>query len=222
MVKLVERALVKDLLMLPRADTMPDGILNGLIQSASDEAVRLTRRSFGKMERVEFRQSYDQAVADPEPQWLLMDAYPIDMAQPLKVEYSPYEWRPQGSILVLNFTSQDYTVEPDKGKIVVRGATDYVYTSYVPINGRMFTYSPRGFRVTYTGGYPVSVAPEGDPDPLDDYGVVQVDEGLKLVVAQQVASQYKYLRGNLEKVTKEDLSEAYRQDLKPFTKKDMI
>jgi hypothetical protein len=223
MLKLVERDLVKDLLRLPRADTMQDRILSGLIGTVSQDVERLTRRAFEKKQRVEYRQSYDQAINDPEPQWVLVDAYPIDTVQPITVEYSPSEWRPAGSIITLDATKADFTVEAETGKITVRNASTYIYNGFYPQGGWLFSYAPRGFRVTYTGGYAISAAPDGHTaDPLDDFGVIQVDDSLKLVVANAVAAKYRFMRGNAEKLTAAALDEAFRLELKPFMKKDMV
>ncbi len=68
MTKLTERALVKDILGIARADLMYDSILNGMIEAASNEAQEWCRRKFAYGIRTELHQSYEQASSDPTPQ----------------------------------------------------------------------------------------------------------------------------------------------------------
>jgi len=80
MVKLVERALIKDLMSIPRADTAMDSIMNGMIEQASAEVERIVRREFEKKARTEFYKSYEQGQLDPDPLYIWLRSFPVDPA----------------------------------------------------------------------------------------------------------------------------------------------
>lgn len=215
MVKLVERALVKDLLKMARADSLHDEILNNMIEQCSAEVERLTRREFEKKERTEYHTSYEQTASDPDPQFVLLNAYPVDREQNFQMWWSAYDHREN---LAIEMTEQEenFILDPVKGMITVRSAGSMI--ANLPIIGNIaFSYAPRGFKILYTGGYPVNVKPEEeDEDPMDDYGVVQVPYGLKILVAQKVAKDFRDTRVLLPFTDEE------RKGLKPWNKKDMI
>lgn len=214
MVKLVERALVKDLLRLPRADTLQDGILNGMIEQCSAQVERITRREFTYAARVEYHRSYEQTAVDPEPQYITLNAFPVDTDETFLLQWSPHDHR-TGHIIDLSESNEDYELLAEKGMVVVRTAGGIV--NNLPLLGSIiFSYAPRGFKVTYTGGYAVSEHPGGDPDPLDDYDVVQVPDSLKQVVAQKVALDFQAVR-MLRAFTDDE-----RKSLSLWEKKDMI
>ncbi len=77
MTKLTERALVKDILGISRMDLSPDPILNGMIETASNEAELWCRRKFPYAVRQELHQRYAQSIHNPDPQYIWLDG-PLD------------------------------------------------------------------------------------------------------------------------------------------------
>lgn len=215
MVKLVERALVKDLIRMPRADTMHDEILNDMIEQCSAEVERLTRRLFEKKERTEYYTSYEQTASDPDPQFVLLNAFPVDREETFRMWWSAYDHRDNLSIEMTE-VEENFILDAEKGMITVRSAGSMI--ANLPIIGNIaFTYAPRGFKVQYTGGYAKTVKPDGEEDdPMDDYGVVQVPQSLKVLVAQKVAKDFRDTRVLMP------FSDEERKALKPWNKKDMI
>lgn len=215
MVKLTERARVKDYAKIARADTLHDGLINDMIEQASEEIQDLTRREFEKKQRTEYHTSYEQTAFDPEPQIVLANAWPIDEGETIELIWSPYDHR-EGLTTELTQANEDFTVDAEKGFIWVRSNGGLV--NNLPLLGTtIFSYAPRGFKLTYTGGYEVTTEPQGHTaDPLDDFGVAQVPESLKNIVAQKIAKdlvEMRFLR---------PFEDADRKLLKPWTKKDMI
>lgn len=215
MTKLTERSRVKDFAQIPRADTLQDALINAMIEQASAEVEDITRRKFEKKERVEYHTSYEQAAFDPEPQIVLLDAFPVDMEQQFILKWSAYDHR-ENLTITLNPDEDEFGVEEEKGFIWVRSAGGIAQN--LPLLGATWiTYAPRGFQVTYTGGYSVTEAPEGHTaDPLDDFGVAQVPEGLKNIIAQKIARDLKEVRYLLP------FSDNEKKLLKPWQKKDLI
>jgi hypothetical protein len=212
--KLTERALVKDLIGIARADLIYDTILNGMIDTASDRAEEWCRRKFAYGLREEFHQSYEQSLSDPNPQYVWLDG-PIDPAVQLIINWSWNEWQDFAQEL----SRESYTVDLEQGLIVLTLKLASPGYSYSPFPySRQFVTSPTGFKVKYAGGYPVSAPPTTGYtfDPSDDYGVVQVPDGLKLAVAQKVAADFT----NNRIVT--PWSDDQLQLLRPYKKKDMI
>lgn len=215
MVKLTERALVKDYARIARADTFLDGLIASMIDQASADLEDLIRRKFEKKERTEYHTSFDQTAFDPEPQLILPDAWPIDTAERIVLDWSPYDHR-VGLSTQLTISEEDFTVDSDKGFIWVRSSGGLV--NELPLIGTtLFTYAPRGFRLTYTGGYSISTVPESHtPDPLDDFGVADIPLGLKGIIAQKIARDLTRRR-RLTPFDEEDM-----KLLRPWTKKDLI
>lgn len=186
--KLTERNLVKDFLGVNRADALLNPMIDGMIEQISDEVEGLLPRKFTKVERTEYHPSYDQNIADPMPQFIKLEAYPLDTALPITVHYSSCEdWDSEGFLLVAD---SDYRVaSAEKGVLTVRRAST-ILSEIAPIGGINLIYrmASRGFRVTYTGGYAITA--DSSPlvaDPLDDFGVVQVPMGLKTLLARKIA-----------------------------------
>lgn len=210
---LVERALVKDILQIPRADTVADYLLSALIEQASDEAEDYCRRKFLKKERVETFRSYEQAGWDPEPQYIWLDG-PVDMSQPFIVSWQDTaNYSRNGN----DISAGKYDLDPEKALLKIRGDTSELLSRLPIPRGSYFGNSPAGFVVRYTGGYPITVAsPNSTPDPLDDYGVVQVPKGLKMAIAQKVARDFQTSRTLLPWTDEEHTR------LKAWKKKDII
>jgi len=216
MIKLIERALVKDFAGIARADTFNDNLINVMIQQASAEVERITRRSYVKAARVEYHTSYEQGPADPEPQIICLNAWPVDLAETFTLKYSADDHR-EGTSVTLNSTEGDYQLDNETGMIRVRASR--ILPTIVPLLvGNIFSYAPRGFQVTYTGGYVAEEPPDpyNDPDPMDDYGVAAVPDGLKMVLAAKIASNWKEFK------MLKPFSEEERYQLKPWAKKDQI
>lgn len=215
MVKLTDRSRVKDYAKIARADTLHDSLINDMIEQASEEVERLTRREFEKKVRTEYHTSYEQSAFEPEPQIILANAWPIDTGEELLLSWSAYDHR-EGTATDLTEANEDFTVDAEKGFIWVKSNGGLI--NNLPLLGNMiFSYAPRGFKLTYTGGYEVTVEPDSHTaDPMDDFGVASVPEGLKNIIAQKVARDLTDMRF-LRPFENDD-----RKLLKPWTKKDMI
>lgn len=212
--KLVERAVVKDLLEIARADSLQDQTLNNMIEQASEEAEDHCRRKFTKAARVEYFRSYDQDLLEPDPQWIWLDG-PVDLTQPFSIVYDPTNNHDQSG---LTLDANDYILDANLGLITIKGATGLSRNlALVAFGHNVFAYSATGFQVTYTGGYPVTEKPEAEPvDPMDDYGVVQVPRGLKMIIATKVARDF------TEKKMLLPWKDEEKSALKPFEKKDLL
>jgi hypothetical protein len=212
-VKLLERALVKQLLLIPYADLQFDPILDGLIEAASDQAQTITRRQFLKAQRTEIYPSYDLD-DDPEPQFILTDAVPIDSLANITVGWSPYSDR--SSETLFQPTTGAIAVDYEKGKITFLNPNLYGTRTALLAPPRI-GYAPQGFRITYTGGYEASTKPTGEPaDPTDDYGVIQAPAGLKMILATKIATDFKASRTLLPWTLDQ------RASLSPYEKKDRL
>lgn len=210
MVKLTERMRVKDLANIARSDNLQDDKIDNMISQVSEEVERLTRRLFEKISRVEYFTSYEQEIIISDPQILLVDAWPIDLNEPFELSYSRSGDHTSSYML----ESDSYSVDFEKGFIWVNSLRGDLSTSFM-IEGT--TYAPRGFKLSYTGGYDVSAPSQGHiSDPLDDFGVAQVPIGLQNFVAQKVAEGISK-KGFLEPWSKEELN-----TLKVWAKKDLI
>jgi len=184
--KIVSRARVKDLIGIPRADTLWDERINDVIQQATSEVQEIILdRALKYEQRVEYLQSYEQMPADPSPQYLWMRAWPIDTEEDLDIVYSPNDQHATNGLTLTVDT--DYTVVADKGLIIIKGAVFLTPDLWVGTRG--IGYSPRGFQVTYYGGYQVNSEYE-EQDPLDDFNVLEVPSGLASIVASKIADDW--------------------------------
>jgi len=210
--KLTERARVKDLLAIARADTFHDSDLKALIEQTSEEVERITRRNFALAARVEFFKSYDNDGVDPWPQYIHLD-FPIDQQATFEIIWALYGRHDTDGILV---DPEDFRIDFDTGIVTIHGSSN-VTTQILPLGRKpWWQFSPDGFRVTYTGGFPVTVAPSGPEDPLDDFDVVQVPQALQYVVARKIKQDFTEC-GMCQPWTAEQ-----REWLKPWTKKDIL
>jgi len=211
-IKLTERARVKDLLGIGRADTFHDSDLKAIIEQTSEEVERLARRSFSLAARVEFFKSYDNDGVDPVPQYLWLNP-PVDDQAFFEIVWAMYGRHDTDSVLV---DPEDYRVDFETGQVTIHGSSN-ITTQILPLGRKpWYQFSPDGFRVTYTGGYPVTVAPSGPEDPIDDFDVTQVPIGLQYVVARKIKQDFTEC-GMCQPWTAEQ-----REWLKPWTKKDIL
>lgn len=215
--KLVERALVKDYANIPRADTLLDPQIDAMIEQISRECEDICRRKFAYSQYTEYKLSYEQTFYDPDPQYIWTDAWPIDIKQPMRITWAPYSLHNTAGF---DLQPNDFSLaHADRGLIVVSGATGLA-NGLLPgwTKGRIYAYAPRGFRITYSGGYVVN-NPDGESlsvDPLDDFGVVQVPRGLKMVLAMKVALDWRDFHALMPWSQEEMLA------LRPYKKKDML
>lgn len=212
-IKLTERALVKDLLGIARADCLNDHILDAMIDQTSEEVERITRREFAEVQRVEFFESLDMDGVDPVPQYIDLNA-PVDEAQFFEIVWAMYDRHDTVGIIV---EAADFRLNAVTGRVTISSSSSL--TSQILPLGRQpwFQFSPNGFRVTYTGGYPVSIAPSGDSfDPLDDFGVAAVPKALMLVVARKIQQDHNECGMCLP------WSDEQRAWLKPWSKRDIL
>ena len=180
------------MLDINRADALFDDALDWMIQAASDQVRKLTGREFTKLARTEYHTSYETYLNEPDPQYIFTNSWPIDTGQPLKITYAAYERHTTAGIELTNSGEDpDYVVDAEDGVIMVqrvsgRGQQPLHYGySGVPIT----VYAPRGFKVEYTGGYELTPDP-ATGDPLDEFGIPQIPDGLKFIIAQKVATDF--------------------------------
>lgn len=203
MPKLTERQKVKKLLGIPFADLLHDATIDDMIAAVSEEVEEITRRKFSKAERTEYYVSYEQTSTEPDPQPLLVDAWPIDLNEPLTITWSLRGTHDENATEI---ESGCQTIEDEKGMIWVTCSD----SGSIP-------YAENGFKIIYTGGYEVSVEPDvHTSDPTDDFGVTEVPASLKAIVAQKVAADFK------EFAFATPFSDEQRKTLKAWTKKDLI
>jgi len=156
--KLLERSYVKDLSNVARTDTSQDFLLNAMIEQISEQVKQITRREFDKKSRTEYHRSYDQFFNDPDPQFVYLNAPPLDLAVPPTVTWAPYEQHDTSGIsLDLTATPPDFQIVDEDALLIIRGASGLIanfppFSQGVPL----FQYAPRGFKVIYTGGYTTS------------------------------------------------------------------
>lgn len=196
LIKLVEMSVVKDFCNIAQSDTLDNTQLKGMIEQASREVMLFTRRDFEYGLKTEFCLSYDQQPYDPYPQYLWLTAFPLDTTKGNQ-GITEIVWAPNDMHEEMGATldTTDYQVVPERGAVIVRRSTG-LFNGIIPlIHGRLiFSFAPRGFRVTYWGGY-ASLNPSPYPDtairdPLDDFDVLDVPLGLKTVIARKIAEDW--------------------------------
>jgi len=204
---------VKDLLGIARADCLNDHLLSAMIEQTSAEVERYTRRKFDEIQREEFFVSHDMDGVDPVPQYLHLNA-PVDEQLFFEIVWAMYDRHDTDGIILV---PDDFRLTAETGLVTIRSSS--AITSQILPLGRLpwYQYSPNGFRVTYTGGFPVTIAPTGDPaDPLDDFGVTLVPDGLQQVVAMKIKQDFTEC-GMCQPWTAEQ-----RQWLWPYKKDDLL
>ena len=162
--KLTERRLVKELTNTSLADTRYDTAIDRLIRQASTAVARFTGRIFEYGQRTEYHRSYDQWWDDPDPQYIVTEAAPIDEGQPITIIWAA-EDRHDTNGVTLDPTENDFSVwDAEKGVISIRKWSGLASNLILPVRQRLpiFTYDQRGFKITYTGGYQLSTDPGGD------------------------------------------------------------
>jgi len=202
MPKLCERSRVKDLINVARADTIYDRLLDGLIDQAGEQVEGMTGRQFTKLERVEYHQSYEQSPYDPMPQYIWLEAFPIDLAETFSIVWAPANDHDVNGVALTNTAGQapSYVI-PNNGEntnsgagglVIVRGPLPAASLVLLPNLGQTFLgYAPQGFRVTYTGGYDfIDDTPSIPPDPMDDIEALAVPIALRQIVAQKIADDF--------------------------------
>ena len=207
-VKLVERLRVKDFLELPRADLQKDYALEQLIERASAEVERVCRRSFSRGTRetlIEWPRA--PSYGSPNPIYKFLDL-PVVEAEDFVVEGVAFT-APTGEGLV-QLQPTAYSINYLTGVVTI--SPNIVYNQAIIGWPIQITH----MRVKYTAGYEVTERPMNeDEDPLDDYGVTSVPDGLKHVVTQLVADSYRNNRGVF-------ISERYQRLLAPWKKRDIL
>ena len=148
--RLTERYRVKDILKINRADTKFDDLFNQMIEQASEEVEHHTRRTFAYGAQVEFLQSYEQVPGDPTPQYLKVKAWPIDTGETITIVWSAWNDHDTNGITV-DPTDIDNS-QADKGWLIVYFNKFNPVTVPHPLR-TVVTNNPRGWRVSYTGGY---------------------------------------------------------------------
>jgi len=186
--RLTEKSRAKTAMGLARADNLLNDIVIGMIEELSEMVQDECFREFEKRERTDFITSYDQYPSDPVPQFLKVKAWPIDPDAALTVTYSPNDDHDNAAYtLVLN---TDYSVDYDSGTIIIKASPQLGFRTLPQLAGLAYAYAPRGFKVTYTGGYAVNDTVSSPPDPLDDDGMIMVPLGLRSFIASKIGADY--------------------------------
>lgn len=148
-IALTSREVLGQFINLREDDDRYDQLLEYFVIQASELIEEYLGRGLEKKERTEFHQSKDSQPGDPIPQHLWLDSFPLDLDEQFTVQYSnELNWDTQ-----INLASDKYCqVDPDKG--IVRIFTPLRSS----INPEVFTDHMMGFKITYTGGYPVTNA----------------------------------------------------------------
>jgi len=204
---------VKDLLGIARADNLNNHLFDAMILQVSEEVERMSRRKFAELQYIEFFRSYDMDGVDPVPMYLHLNA-PVDDQAFFEIVWALYDRHDDDGVTL---EAEDFRLDPETGLVTVRSSSS-ITAQILPL-GRQpwFQFSPNGFRVTYTGGFPVTIKPSGDPDdPLDDFGIVLVPDGLQQVVAMKIKQDFTEC-GMCQPWTEEQ-----RQWLYPYRKNDLL
>ena len=221
--KLCRRVKVKDFTNIARTDAKFDLILDSMISNMSRQVQQYCQRQFVYGQRTEFHESYDQdirvEIIHEDPQYVHVEAVPIDLTQPVDLRFSfDRDWD-NSKQLVLN---TDFYVDdmPDSPASVIRVFPERVLTAVatsvvLALRQRTVHTHPMGFRITYTGGFPV-VTPGGDC--LDnDETFVNVPEGLQDFVAMKVAMHFVDRKNTPLVITSDD-----RQQLTPYLRRGKL
>jgi hypothetical protein len=218
--RLCEKSLVKDLLGINRHDLLLDKSLASFIDAVSSEAEQYCSRSFTKASRVATAPRYEQHIDDPDPQFIWLEG-PIAQSPAPQIWLSG--WTTDTDIVL---EGQHFEISYELGLIKVMPTFVGLRidnASYIPSTPGFLDYSASGWKVAYTGGYDVSVRPTGDdPDPSDDYGVVQVPEALKVVIATETVRRWRTIRGIQQQTPAQMQNYDWRTMLNPWRKKDHI
>ena len=157
--KLVDRASIKDLLGIARADSLYDQTFNRLITEASEFVTNYCRRNFLKGARTEFYRSYDQWPGDQDPQYIWLDG-PIDLTAQFEITYAAHQDRDTNGVILVK--DEDYRIDLEQSLVTVYTVST-LYLRVALLTKALIEYSPTGFRVKYTGGYPITTGTPTDP-----------------------------------------------------------
>lgn len=193
---LVGRQAIKDFANINRADTRWDDLLDLAREDVSRQVEEITARTFDKRERTELHPSYHQMFGDPAPQYVIVDAPPIDTALTVTLIWAPFDDHTNNGTPLT--TPEDWKFETDKQgdawAIRVQRFTSLPQNLPLPQGAiGVLGDSPTGFQVTYTGGYAVSaVIPSSDPIDAGEQDVVQVPTSLASLLAQKIADDFRF------------------------------
>jgi hypothetical protein len=205
MAKLVGRSLVKNLANVATADTRWDAVFDAMIEEAGAQVEDVTGRIFEYGARVEYHRSHEQVWGDRTPQWVIVQAPPIDVGETVTLVWAPFDDHDDnGTTLELDV---DYRYETNAAGDVI-GFRIQRFSSWpetLPVPAGTFSLvqqSPTGWRASYTGGYAASAAASaiaGQPGRFDPYDVgeaevVAVPSGLQFVIAAKIAEDFLFLR----------------------------
>lgn len=208
MTKLVSRASIKNLLNIPLADLLEDPTLDKLINHHSDLVAKLCRRDFAEKARIEFYQSYDQPSYDPDYQYIWLNG-PVDVGETFAISWARGM---KHSTEGIDLTTDHYYLDTEKDLVLIKPNTTYEYC-----------WDPKGFRITYTGGYPVTFEPGGHTDdPTDDWDVIQCPTDLAQLVSDKVLKDYRLIKDSKMVLVPSTWTPEERQALLPWNKKDVI
>lgn len=198
---------VKTIASIDFDDAGYDQILRGMLEQASEDVERMTRRKFEWLGRTEQFKSYDQDGIDPTPQWIYLNG-PVDTGETFTLTFAGGgDHSSSGSPSTL-VQDTDYTLDATEGVITILPKSPAALQNAIPVVGGLFYQNcPTGFQVVYTGGYKRHTS-------TDDY--VTVPDGLQNVIAVKVARDF------LDCKALKPWTEDEQNALKPWRKRDIF
>jgi len=156
MAQLTSRSLVKQLSNLNETDTRFDTMITAMIESACDQVEHILERTFTYAAYTEFHRSYSQSFSDPDQQYIWVQSPPIDDAETITVVWA---LRNDHDVNGISLTqNNDWTLTEAKDGIIIDRLRS-IDTAFLPVGrSHILSYAPRGFKVSYTGGFALPVA----------------------------------------------------------------
>lgn len=193
--KLCQRVQVKDRMNMARTDPRFDTMLDGMIAQFSAQVEHWTGRKFEKKQRTEFHKAYDQdiraGILNEDPQYIMPLAVPVDLTQPVILQYSfTTDWDDTQPLVL----GEDYLFDElfDEPNSVIRVFPQRLVSTqaFFPLitRSRTVVFNPVGYRLTYTGGFPI-VTPGFDCINSDET-FIDVHLGLQDYVATKIALHF--------------------------------
>lgn len=201
---LVGRIAVKDAANIAWADTRWDSVIDMMRDLVSRQVEEITGRVFAKVERTELYPSYTQYFGDPSPQYIAVNAPPIDTGETVTLLWAPFDDHATNGVELT--TPDDWHFETSaQGEVwALRVQRFTSFPQNLPIPPGAYgtlSDSPTGFQLTYTGGYTVSTGSSSDPVEIGEEDVVAVPAGLASLIAQKIADDFKFFRAQRNQET---------------------
>lgn len=194
-IALISRAkLLPFLSNLSEDDDRYDAVLESFVITSSELISEYIGRNLDEVERIEYKPSQELFTtprSDIAPQMLWMQGFPINQDAEIEVKYSmTREWDTEDSLVM----GKDYWVDYEQGVIRVYSPVGEVAGLPFPAGtGYVYYDDPMGFRVKYTGGYPIKGKSAESPWPY-----LVTPAGLSTAAALQTAFYFtSFVRGSM-------------------------